>query len=52
MTYFNGIKELVLTLSANGMNILEWFVGASYATHSDTNIHTGSVLEMGKVSKI
>ena len=33
MTYLNGTKEFVLTLGADGMNILKWFVDASYATH-------------------
>ena len=43
MMYFNGTKELFLTLSADGMNILKCFVETSYATHAAMKIHTGSV---------
>ena len=52
MTYLNGTKEFVLTLGADGMNILKWFVDASYATHADMKSHTGSVITMVKRSII
>ena len=52
MKYLNGTKYTVLTLSANGMNILKWFEYASYATHAYMMSHTGSVMTMGKESII
>ena len=45
-------KELVLTLRADGMRFLRWFVDTSYATHSDMKIYTGSVTKMLKGSII
>ena len=49
---FEWKKYLVLTLSADGMKSLKWFVDGSYATHADTKIHTGSVMKKWKGSAI
>ena len=45
----NDTKELVLTLSANGMKSLKCFVYASYATHTGMKSHMGSVMKTVKV---
>ena len=50
MTYLNDTKELVLKLIADGMNILGWFVDASYATQAEMKSHMVSVVTMGKGS--
>ena len=52
IAYLNGTKELVLTLSAYGMNNLKWFVRASYATQADTESHTAILMTMGEGSII
>ena len=39
---------MVLTLSADALNILKWYVDASFAVHADFKSHTGSVMSMGK----
>ena len=41
-------KELVLTLSAEQLNILKWFVDAAYAVHADFKGHTGMTMTMGQ----
>ena len=52
MTYLKGTKELALKLSADGMNILKWFVDISYTTNADMKSHTESVTTMRKGSII
>ncbi|KAL7561167.1 hypothetical protein ACA910_011988 [Epithemia clementina (nom. ined.)] len=47
MKYLNGTRELVLTLRADQLNILKWYVDAAFAVHADYKSHTGSVLTMG-----
>lgn len=48
MKYLNGTREMVLVLSADALNILKWYVDASFAVHADFKSHTGSVMSMGK----
>jgi len=50
MKYLDGTRKLVLTLSADELNISEWYVDASFAVHADFKSHTGSVMSMGKGS--
>ena len=51
-TYLNGTKELVLTFSANGMNIKKCFVDTSYTTHTVIKINTESAMKMVKGNTI
>jgi hypothetical protein len=37
-----------LTLEANDINIVEWYVDASFAVHPDMISHTGGVMTLGK----
>ena len=48
MSYLKGTKELVLTLGADKINILKWYIDASFAVHQDMKGHTGAGLTMGK----
>ena len=48
MKYMNGTKELVLTLSAEQLNILKWFVDAAFAVHADFKSHTVMTMTMGQ----
>ena len=48
MKYVNGTRELVLTLSAEQLNIMKWFVDAAYAVHADFKSHTGMTMTMGQ----
>ena len=46
--YLNGTRDLVLTLSADQLNILKWYVGAAFAAHADLKSHTGVAMTRGK----
>ena len=47
MKYLRGSSDLVLTLEANNMNIVKWWVDASFAVHPDMRSHTGAMMTMG-----
>jgi hypothetical protein len=40
----------VLTLEADDLHVLKWWVEASYAMHPDMKSHTGATMSMGKGS--
>ena len=39
---------MVLTLSADYLSIVKWWVDASYASHDDCKDHTGAMMSLGK----
>jgi hypothetical protein len=47
MKYLNGSRDEVLTLSADSLNVIKWYVDASFAVHKDFKSHTGAVMTMG-----
>ena len=47
MKYLNGTREDVLTLSADSLTRVMWWVDASFAVHPDMRSHTGAVMSMG-----
>jgi hypothetical protein len=50
MQHLRGSFDLVLTLEADGDQILKWWVDALHAVHADMKSHTGGTLSMGKGS--
>jgi hypothetical protein len=48
LKYLNGTKHLKLTLSADSLSSIQWFVDASHQTHDDCKGHTGAFLTFGK----
>ena len=46
--YLRHTKELCLTLEADNLQIVKWWVDASFAVHPDMRSHTGGVLSLGK----
>ena len=48
MKYLNGTRKMVLTLSADDLKVIKWYVDASFAVHADYKSHTGAVMTMGK----
>ncbi len=50
MAYLRGTKNLILTLEADDMKIMKWYIDASYAVHKDMKGHTGGGMTMGKGS--
>ena len=47
MKYLRNTTALVLWLSADNLNIIKWWVDASYGVHHDMKSHTGGVMSMG-----
>jgi hypothetical protein len=45
--YLRSTKDLVLRLRADNLNIMKWWVDASFAVHKDMKSHTGGVMSMG-----
>jgi hypothetical protein len=48
MKYLNGTKEENLTLSADNLRVVKWYVDASFAVHPDFKSHTGAMMTLGK----
>ena len=48
MKFLRGSKEFTLTLEADNLHILKWWVDASFAVHDDMRSHTGGVMSMGQ----
>jgi hypothetical protein len=45
--YLRQTSKLVLRLSAANLNIVKWWIDASYAVHCDMRSHTGGTMSMG-----
>jgi hypothetical protein len=45
--YLRKTKDLVLRLSADNLNIIKWWIDASYGIHHDMRSHTGGVMSTG-----
>ena len=48
MQYLRGTRKLVLTLEADNLQVIKWWVDASFAVHPDMRSHTGAVMSLGK----
>jgi hypothetical protein len=48
MRYLRGTVDMPLTLEANNMSIVKWWVDAAYAVHPDMKSHTGGLMSLGK----
>ena len=47
MKCLNGTRELKLTLSADNLHCIKWYVDASFAVHPDYKSHTGATMSYG-----
>ncbi len=47
LNYLKGTWYLKLTVSADSLSILQWFVDASHQIHEDCKGHTGAFLTLG-----
>jgi hypothetical protein len=45
--YLQKRVKLVLCLSADNLNVVKWWVDASYGVHHDIKSHTGGVMSLG-----
>ena len=50
LRYLRDSKHLSLTLEADDMMVIQWWVDASFATHPNCHSHTGATLSFGKGS--
>jgi len=48
MRYLRATVEMPLTLEADNMSIIKWWVDASFGVLADMRSHTGSVMSLGK----
>jgi hypothetical protein len=48
MRFLSATKEDKPTFELNRMNIIEWYLDASFAVHPDMKSHTGAVMTLGK----
>jgi hypothetical protein len=46
--YLRNTKELCLTLEADDLSVIRWWVDASFAVHQNMRSHTGGALSLGK----
>ena len=50
--YLKRTIKLPLILQANGVNLLKWWVDASYAAHDEMRGHTEENMSMGKDGRL
>ena len=48
INYLHHTKDLVLTLEADDLRLLKWFIDAAFAVHVDFKINTGGAMTLGK----
>ena len=48
LKYCNGTRKDVLTLSADDLHVIKWYVDASFAVHPDFKGHTGGCMTFGQ----
>ena len=48
MRYLRSTTTMPLTLEADNLHIVKWWVDASYAVHPDMKSHTGGTMSLGK----
>ncbi len=46
--YLNGTRKKTLTLSAENLHVIKWFVDAAFAVHLDFKSHTGGTMTFGQ----
>ena len=52
LEYLNGISKLCLKLKVDNLQVVKWYVDASFAVHPDYRSHTGAVMTLGEGSVI
>jgi hypothetical protein len=48
MKYLRGTITMPLTLQADNMHVMKWWVDASFAVHPDMKSHTGGAISLGR----
>ena len=47
LKFLNGTREDVLTLSADDLGVIKWYVDSAFAVHPDFKSHTGATMTYG-----
>ena len=50
VNYLRGTEKMCLTLEGDDLQIIKWWVDASFAVHEDMRSHTGGTMTLGKGS--
>jgi hypothetical protein len=50
MYHLPDMIGLMLTLEADNLHVIKWWINGSFATHPDMKSHTGGTMSMGKGS--
>ena len=50
LQYLNGTRDMCLTINADDINIVQWWVDAAYGVHDGLKGHTGVTMSIGKGS--
>ena len=48
MQFLKTTQDDVLTLKANGTNVIKWYLDAAFAVHPDYKSHSGATMTLGK----
>ena len=48
MKYLRGTRAMPLTLEADNLQVIKWWIDGAFATHQDMRSHTGGALSLGK----
>ena len=48
MRYLRGTKTMPLTLEADNLQLVKWWIDGAFATHRDMRLHTAGALSLGK----
>ena len=48
MRYLQGTKTMPLTLEADNLQLVKWWIDGAFATHRDMRSYTGGALSLGK----
>ena len=52
LEYLKGTSKLCLKLKADNLQVVKWYVDASFTVHPDYRSHTGAVMTLGEGSII
>ena len=52
LEYLKGTSKLCLKLKVDNLQVVKWYVDASFAVHPDYRSHTGAVMTLGEGSII
>ena len=52
MKHLNDTIDMPLTLEASSLQMIQWWVDASFAVHPDMRSHTGGMMTIGKGARL